>query len=212
MRRLLTLVALLVAGNIGNAQAATITFEDLAVPPGTATSETDVTSGGFLFDSLNHSHLVNAHSGVDNGSTYLAMDDVLGLDPTTFSPVGGGAFGLTSLDIGEWDFGSGAWAHQVVVTGNLFGGGTISRTLDIDGIRDGAGGLPDFQTFTFDATWAHLSSAVLKGIGSTPLNGNYYAIDNLVVAAAPPVPEPATLTLLGLGSAYLVGRRRHPRR
>ena len=36
MRRLLALVALVLAGSVGNAQATTITFEDHAVPFGTA--------------------------------------------------------------------------------------------------------------------------------------------------------------------------------
>jgi hypothetical protein len=50
MRRLLALAALLVVGSVANAQAATITFEDHAVPPLTANPFSgDLTSGGFLF-------------------------------------------------------------------------------------------------------------------------------------------------------------------
>jgi len=44
---------------------------------------------------------------------------------------------------------------------------------------------------------------VLQGTGGDP--GNYLGIDTIVVDT---VPEPGTLTLLGLGSAYLVRRRR----
>ena len=59
-----------------------------------------------------------------------------------------------------------AWARNIEVTGNLFGGGTVSATLTVDGICDGVGGAADFQTFTFDAAWGNLSSVVLKGIDS----------------------------------------------
>jgi hypothetical protein len=49
---------------------------------------------------------------------------------------------------------------------------------------------------------------ILKGIGSASSEDNF-AIDNVVVDVADvPVPEPGTLSLLGLGSAYVFGRRR----
>jgi hypothetical protein len=57
-----------------------------------------------------------------------------------------------------------------------------------------------------------LALAALKGSGSGGASpANYYAIDNIVVTVAA-VPEPATLSLLGLGCAYVVGRRRRVRR
>jgi PEP-CTERM motif len=210
MRRVLTLVALLVAGNIGNAYAAVITFEDLAVAPGTITNEGDLVSGGFLFDTLaDHSHRANRNADADNGSTYMGIDDVAGDNPTTFSRTGGGAFALTSIDIAEWLAGD-AYARQIQVTGNLFGGGTVSALLTLDGIFDGIGPLADFQTFTFGAAWGNLSSVVLKGIGSPSFFGqDYFAIDNIGVEV---VPEPGTLSLVGLGFAYLFGRRRRHRR
>jgi hypothetical protein len=56
-----------------------------------------------------------------------------------------------------------------------------------------------------------LSSFTLTGLGALAGPGsNYFAIDNVVVGTA--VPEPGTLSLLGLGSAYLFGRRRRTRR
>ena len=94
------------------------------------------------------------------------------------------------------------------MTGNLFGGGTIFTILALD--NNLVNGVPGnyFQTFAFDAGWGNLSSVKLSGVGALGC-GNYYAIDNVVVsAAAAAVPEPGTLTLLGLGSAYLIRRRR----
>jgi hypothetical protein len=67
-----------------------------------------------------------------------------------------------------------------------------------------------FQTFVLGPEFGNLASFRLTGGGALAgRGGNYYAIDNVVVDAA--VPEPATLSLLGLGSAYLVARRRRNR-
>ena len=49
-----------------------------------------------------------------------------------------------------------------------------------------------------------------QGQSNRWVGSNYYAIDNVVVGAA--VPEPGTLSLFGLGCAYLSGRRRRNHR
>lgn len=210
MKRLLALGALLLAGSISNAEAATITFEDLAVAHGTEVfygGGTDPISGGFLFDAASHSHVANSFWGTDNGSTYLVLDDFLGPDATTVSQIGGAPFALTSIDISE-AHGLGFFAaRQVQITGNVFGGGTVSRLLDLDNNLVDNVFANYFQTFVLDADFGNLSSFTLTGMGALAGQGsNYYAIDNVVVDTA--VPEPGTLSLLGLGSAYLFRRRR----
>jgi hypothetical protein len=213
MMRSLTLAALLVIGSLGNAQASTITFDDIAADGMGSTPGIRV-SGGFVFTPATHSHIIGAPGTADapdagdasNGTQYLAVDDVLGPDPVTFSPQGGGVFALLGFDIGEWSNNGpgGNFAHQITVLGSLNGGGTLSTTLTVDGVK------PAFDTFTFTG-WTNLSRVTLKGInGAGPQNS--FGLDNVVVEArGAAVPEPATLTLVSLGSAYLIRRRRSRR-
>jgi hypothetical protein len=210
---------------VGGAEASTITFEDLAIDDGAITGG-DRTSGGFFFDSAtDHTHIVqNASSwGTGNGTHFMLIDDVGGThppatDPITFSASSGALFTLTSIDIseagsvGSGPTPSGTSARKVSVTGNQFGGGILTATLNLDlNFVDGVPG-NYFQTFNFDpAVWKNLSSVVLQGTNATCCGGsggNYYGIDNIVVG----VPEPATVALMGIGFACLLGRRRAHRR
>jgi len=227
MRRLVALVALVLVASVGNAQATTITFEDL--PLDSLGNGGDRTSGGFLFDTAaNHSHIDNGTGGwnTSDGSQFMMVDNLFGPDAITFSRVGGAPFSLNSINISEAGGGGtpttggdangccNTYAHQIIVTGNLVGGGTLVRTLTLDynGTTINSFG---FETFMFNSAWNNLSSVVLEGTGALccgptdATRGNYFAIDNVVVDA---VPEPGTLTLLGMGSAYLVRRRQRNRR
>jgi len=209
MKRLLALGALALAGSIGSAEASTITFEDIGVLSGTEVlynGANDPISGGFRFDAASHSHIANRVWGTDNGGTSMVVDDVLGADAITVSALSGDPFALTSLDISEAHNSAFFTARQVEITGNLFGGGTVSKTLFLDNNLVNNVFANYFQTFVFDAGWGSLSSFTLNGAGALAGGGNYYAIDNVVVDRA--VPEPGTLSLLGLGSAFLFGRRR----
>jgi hypothetical protein len=207
-------VALVLAGSVGNAQATTITFEDHAVPSGTANpigGAGDLTSGGFFFDSAtNNNQLANNSANIDNGSTYFVIEGGLFavnlFSQVTFSQIGGAPFALVSLDYAKWQ-GPTIAAATITITGNKVGGGTTAPVIlsPVGDFTSGGVGT-DFQTFnSFGPEWGNLQSVVLSGSGASLGTLNYFAIDNVVVDQ---VPEPGTLSLLGLGSAYLIRRRR----
>ena len=210
MRRWLLLGALFVAASVGSAGAATIDFEDLALD--SVGNGGDRISGGFFVDTgANHSHVDDGTGwNTSNGTKILVIDDLPGLNPVTFSPTSGAPFSLTSIDLSEsHPF---AYARQVQVTGNRVSGSPLSRLLTLDNNIVANVTANYFETFTFDSTWTNLTSVVVKGLGSGGTSpANYFAIDNVVVTVAA-VPEPATISLLGLGCAYAAGRRRRARR
>jgi hypothetical protein len=216
MRRLLAVGTLVLAASIGNAQAGTITFDDLGfVPPppfNTQPFAGDLTAGGFFFDMAGNPggyQLANNSANINNGTVYAVIQGDP-LSQTTISQVGGAAFGLISLDYAKWQ-GPTIAAATITVTGNQVGGGTVSQVLSPVGDFTSGGGGTDFQTFnSFGPGWGNLTSVVLMGTGASTGSLNYFAIDNIITAAA--VPEPGTLTLLGLGFAYLVRRRHRNRR
>ncbi len=190
---------------VGQASATIVDFEDVAVAAGTqVTQSADVTSGGFLFDwSADHGHLSNAGTlstnpwGTDNGSTYLVTDDFSGVNILTMSDVSGATFSLVTIDFAEWLGSAGVpgsnadfAAKTVDVTGNLSGGGTVTKTVTMDLVNDGTGAGNDFQTEAFN--WTNLTSVDFDGVGGVD---SYYAIDNISTS----VPEPVSLALMGLG-------------
>jgi hypothetical protein len=212
MIRLLAAAALIFAGSVASAQATTINFEDLIADPtfsGMTGPGGDRISGGFLIDSSgDHSHVEDGPDNwhTDNGTTFMVFD--FG-NSITLSPIAGGPFTLTSLDVSEaHEF---ARAREIQVTGIRLGDGAnpTPLTLSLDAFATTPAGPNGFQTFSsvFGSDWENLASVTLLGTGD-PAGGNYWALDNVVVATAA-VPEPGTLTLLGLGCAYLIRRRRH---
>jgi hypothetical protein len=221
MKRSLALGVLLFAGSIGNAQATTITFDDLGfVPPppfNTQPFDGDLIAGGFFFDMAGNPsiyQLANNSANINNGTVYAVIEGDP-LSQTTISQVGGAAFALISLDYAKWQGETIAAATTTItVTGNQVGGGSVSQVLSPVGDFTSGGGGTDFQTSaSFGPGWGNLTSVVLTGTGATFGTLNYFAIDNIIVeTAAPAVPEPGTLTLLGLGSAYLIRRRRRNHR
>jgi hypothetical protein len=194
------------------AAAATADFDDI---PNTGNGiQTAVTSGGMNFAGA-HFHILDSPDTriVRNASTsYLGAEAAQGLgQPVTFTRTDASLFTLNSVDVAElWlpgeplnDF------MDVVFSGLQSGGGMLSLTFTLDGIRDGAGGVADFQTVMF-AGWTNLQSVTVTGRNANGAFGDY-AIDNVVFNDDGAVPEPTTWALLILGFG-MVGHRIRQRR
>lgn len=108
--------------------------------------------------------------------------------PFTLSLLGGGLFGLQSLDVAAFDLGFGP--GMLTVAGLL--GGTQVAALSIDLASPGS--------VSFDSNWANLTSVSFSATGG-------FALDNISASA---VPEPSGFLLAGAGLMLLgAARRRH---
>ena len=205
-------------------KAAVITFDDFtAVPSGNGSAEAVkvVSSGGFDFVAPEFHIVVDpALCGfggcVGNGTHYATSDipDRL-VNPTRGGPVtmarsGGGRFSLLAFDGSDLvldDLAARLAGHPnaftIEVDGHQSGGGTLSASFILDGIRDGDGGLPDFETFNFGSDWTDLIS--VDWSGATGVRPGNMAFDNIIVTVE--VAEPAFLGLFGLALlGMLLGR------
>lgn len=188
----------------------TIDFEDVAVATGVNDvldgAAANVTSRGYNFNvASDHSHLINDRFDSWNGTTWFGLDREL--DVVTMTPVAGGTFSLLRAQFSEFS-NSNEGADEVRVVGNLSGGGTVGKTVQLDGIADGAGAANDFQSEGFDGSWSNLVSVTFVGANggtSTNESTDRWSLDNVVVDN---VPEPATLLLASCGILGMLSSRR----
>lgn len=177
------------------ASALVIDFESIATGA-CVSAGTSFTTQGFTFSTGAFTFF-----SCDGTRTDLASNGTITVGSenptvTTMTKSGGEAFSVQSIDLGEL-FTSETGSHQVRITGDLSGGGTVSATVDLDNINDGSGGVADFQTFSLPSSFDNLQSLVLAG--TLPLEDPRFMFDNIVVGAGElsPVPEPSTALLLG---------------
>ncbi|TWT42599.1 PEP-CTERM motif protein [Thalassoglobus neptunius] len=165
------------------------------------------TSTNGIFGAATASPLFMNPIGPDNGSNrYLIShsDDTV----ISMTQANGNPFSLLSFMGGEAHIGVlSLWASDIQVTGFLAGGGTVTETFALDGIHDGAGGLPDFQQFNLSGSFSNLTEVQFRGLGGN--TSLFYTLDNISVdTSVAPVPEPSSMALLGIGSIGLFLRRR----
>ncbi len=167
--------------------AEVVDFEDIVVPANDDIDDVDFPSGSFLFDiSDDHSNFLNgSKTGFSyNGTKYFFVHGFnLGLgggweDPSvTIAHDSGIPFDLNALDIAEVQLL--VEAYSVRLIGNYKAGGPpVVRDIVLDGVSDGIGGDPDFESISdFDSSWDGLSSLVIQTLTGT--NYGSWAIDNL---------------------------------
>lgn len=209
------------------ARATSIDFEDLGVAIGSRLdilpAGTAVTTGGFIFtpgpinnfgptdNRFNDLHISNQFPGDSfNGTTVgITHDDLI------MTKVGSGTFSLQSFDFAGFPIDK---EVSFMVTGVRDGFPTITQPFNlispiclanclVDGAVDGnvVGGTADFQTFYLDNNWTNLKSVTWNHTGSGTDRG-LFALDNIVVNEPKPIPEPSTITLLGVGAFFLLGQ------
>ncbi len=195
-----------------SAKATVIDMEGIAVPgAGTPANGTTQSINGFNLQIVFGDFIDSANPGVlgggfaNNGTDWLA---ITGGATMTLTEGTGAAFSIQSFDSTFWATsfnGNSGKNHEIVVTGAVSGGGTISTSFVVD---DNAA----FETFNFDSSWTNLVAVGFQndGVPNVSTGGNM-AYDNIVVnesVGSTPAPEPAGLLLFGLGLAGLGFARR----
>jgi hypothetical protein len=178
------------------ADAQVLTFNDLAPYTNDILGNVVCTTGdgggtGFRFAS-DHFHVIGTsptflQNYTSNGTTHIGYESLRGF-PVVMERFGGGTFALLSLDAAEFfftPFVDRPDAETIIITGTQEGGGTVSHTITLDGLRDGPGGIDDYEHFVLPGTFVNLTSVMFTGLHSTNGDGGI-GLDNIEFATATP--------------------------
>lgn len=211
-------ILILTTGRV-EAGIVTLDFDDFPPPPGGYGDQgSQFTSRGFTFREVTGDLAIvdDRQDNVPNAGSNFLIADASPDASFTLRVTDSTVFDLLSLRAAEGrNTASGFYnfsATGISVVGTIYGGGTVSTTLNFDGIAQNS---PlDFQTFVLSG-FTQLTSVKFTGIGG-PMSGYSYSLDDIKVQKGPipPVPEPSSIALLGIGGASLVSslfrRRKMP--
>jgi hypothetical protein len=198
----------LALGGAGQARAELITFEGHRY-----TSEVSKFQNGFWFTFAAQGWGIwadgdgyNGAAWVRNGTTRLVADGELFGSPAFVDITREGKpFTFRQFDGATFVPG---YKGGIQIIGRLYGGGTVTASYSLT---------DDFTTYPLPSTFSNLTGVRVVN----NFSGNYwqepgFSLDNLLVHDTPnAAPEPASLTLVGIGAAALAGygwrRRRQVR-
>jgi len=194
-------LGLLMALDPALASVTVVDFEDLGFAPGERTDPPDfvgINSNGFSFTPTGNTSFSDVHVGNSigggwayNGTTVLASHDEIlmqALDESTFS--------LLSFDFS-------GFAPNTEVPFSVVASNGVTQHFTPDGLVDGQGGNPDFETFSLDSSFSNISSVLFRHTGPGT-NWGTFTIDNLTVGSATStVPSPSAILLGTLGTGIV---------
>lgn len=167
--------------------ASVVTFED---KPAFSCTGGNTADGGLNFTSDFATCYYSPSSPADFPTPPPSTVMATGFSNTTVTKTAGGPFSLESVDLAFGPFShSGLSSDTTLVTGNLHGGGTLSKLLTVN---------YSFQTYQLD--WANLDSVVFSQLQK---GSEYLTFDN-VTYDSNAVPEPSSIGLFGIALAALV--------
>jgi hypothetical protein len=203
-RALLALFGIFLAAP-ANAQGTlrAVTFDGPpAVPSGTGVAVTNYVENGMRFTPINAGEQFSRAGGgrdgfPENGSAYLLQFFSYSLAGSRSSSAV--HFGLYSVDLSEFStLYNYPWTVQFV--GYLADGSIVTTEFTTDGIIDGTGPLPDFETFYFDKEFSDIVRFEVPSYG--------FAMDNLVFFDVVPEPSSILISVTGIVGLWFHSRER----
>ena len=158
----------------------------------------DYEEAGLRF-SGNASHHNTIFSGsADNGSSGVIRFAFMG--SMSIQRSDGDTFSLYGIELAEYSDTLMGTQNTITFTGTRSGAATpVVQQFTIDGMIDGAGGMDDFESFTFSTDFTDLARV--------DVTGNLITLDNLRINAVP-IPAAAWLFISGLLTLAGISNRR----
>lgn len=194
MRHVVRLLVVLAALTLGQrAEAQVVSFNEQSPTENPILGQVvcaDTTGFRFSSDHFHLTGLAFAQDYTHNGTTHIGYESGRG-DPILMERVGGGTFSLLSLDVAEFyavNVPDRPDAQMIQIVGTQQGGGVVSHTFNLDGLKDGPGGVVDFEHFVLPGTFVNLVSVEFTGLRTGGASGGI-AVDNIQYS----LPQPETL-------------------